>query len=76
MNVFIHPHKWDEKDMSTVIAFPKLYRKPKSFFGQAQILIFTGVRHERLTDEDIMHHKPKRRLVTRQSELMAEELVS
>jgi hypothetical protein len=59
--------------MSTVIEFQKSNSKPKGFFGPAQILMFTGVRQERLVDE-ISQVKTKRRLVTRQSQIALEDL--
>jgi hypothetical protein len=59
--------------MSTVIAFQKSNKKPSGFFGPAQILMFTGVRQERLI-VDAQDSKPKRRLVTRQSQVILEDL--
>jgi hypothetical protein len=64
---------WEEKQMATVIAFQKSNIKPSTFKGPAQILMFTGVRQERLED-DSSEPKTKRRMVTRQSQIALEDL--
>jgi hypothetical protein len=62
-----------KKEMTTVIAFQKSNIKPSTFMGPAQILMFTGVRQERLGD-DAAQPKTKRRMVTRQSQIALEDL--
>jgi len=62
--------------MAAVIAFPKQrYRNPldEEFLGSAQILIFTGVRHERLIDTLEAAPVQVRRLPSRQNQALAEE---
>jgi hypothetical protein len=59
--------------MSTVIAFQKLNKKSPGFYGPAQIVIFPGVRHERLTDSEIAKSNTNRRLVMRANQAVAEE---
>lgn len=62
--------------MAAVIAFPKQkHRNPeeKFFLGSAQILIFTGVRHERLIDTLEAAPVQVRRLPSRQNHALAEE---
>jgi hypothetical protein len=62
--------------MSAVIAFPKTQRDENAemrFFGPAQVVMFTGVRVERLTDSHF-ETKPKPRRVARSNQATAEDL--
>ncbi len=63
--------------MAAVIAFPKQqlkYQRKEKFFGPAQVIVFTGVRHERLVDAADAARRPSRRLPSRRNQATAEEL--
>jgi hypothetical protein len=62
--------------MAAVIAFPKLQdgQRREKFFGPGQVMIFTGVRHERLVDVVEISPQPNRRLPSRRNQATAEEL--
>jgi hypothetical protein len=65
--------------MTSVIAFPKRNRETSEInkqFGPAQVIIFTGVRQERLQEEAIvrLRRARKARLPSRQNQATAEEL--
>lgn len=63
--------------MAAVIAFPKQqlkYQRNEKFFGPAQVMIFTGVRHERLVDTAEVAARQNRRLPSRRNQATAEEL--
>jgi hypothetical protein len=66
--------------MTAVIAFPvrdKEIHASNKQFGPAQVIIFTGVRHERLIDvgaTENMLTARKSRLPSRQNQAIAEEL--
>ena len=63
--------------MATVIAFPKQEGRAREKVegqGPATIIMFTGVRVERLEDESAPSRSTKRRMITKTSEATAEEL--
>jgi hypothetical protein len=66
--------------MTAVIAFPKKQQETiegNKQFGPAHVIIFTGVRHERLQDVNMEVSQPRRRnacLPSRQSQATAEDL--
>ncbi len=62
--------------MAAVIAFPKQKHRneqDENVFGPAHILIFTGVRHERLVEIHETALLQTRRLPSRQNQALAEE---
>ena len=63
--------------MATVIAFAKHGGKTRDRMegqGPATILMFTGVRVERLDDESLNTRSPSRRRISNSSQAAAEEL--
>jgi hypothetical protein len=69
--------EYERHKMAAVIAFPKQNTKKherEKFFGPAQVMIFTGVRHERLVDVVEVSARPNRRLPSRRNQATAEEL--
>ena len=65
--------------MATVIAFPKrelnsAEKRPAHMSGPATIVMFTGVRMERLEDEPSQPRSTPRRLFATNSQATAEEL--
>jgi hypothetical protein len=83
MSVFSHSQDMPSRgkfEMSAVIYFTNKLRQTKSdevFFGPAQVIIFPGVRFERLIDVDSdVEFKPTRaaRVVHRSNQATAEDL--
>jgi hypothetical protein len=66
--------------MTAVIAFPKKRQEAiegNKWFGPAQVIIFTGVRHERLQDGPVEVSQPRRRnarMPSHQNQATAEDL--
>lgn len=63
--------------MAAVIMFPMQRlkdRRGEKNFGPAQVIIFNGVRHERLTDAGGVAPLRNRRLPSRQNQATAEDL--
>jgi hypothetical protein len=63
--------------MAAVIAFPKQehkYQRNVEFYGPTQVIIFTGVRHERLGETVEITQPSRRRLPSRRNQATAEEL--
>ena len=62
--------------MALLLKFPetsKIDKAKPSFFGPAQVLMFTGVRFERLHPETAPDHRARHRLPALQNQATAED---